>query len=140
MKRENISSASHGAGQLCFHLVWKPKYAYKMLKQDRYKRLCAQILRRIARKHKIEILDLAIADDHLHLVIRVPPYISASKALQLLKGGSAYELFRAQPKFRLRYPKNSFWSRGKSYWTVGDADLPTVRNYVQAQQTISQWF
>jgi hypothetical protein len=29
-----------------------------------------------------------------------------SKAFQLLKGASSYELFRRGPKFRLRYPKD----------------------------------
>ena len=51
----------------------------------------------------------------------------------LLKGASSFELFRRQPKFRLRYPKGHFWSPGKFYRSVGDADLPTVIGYVRGQ-------
>ncbi|MBO8182863.1 MAG: hypothetical protein H0Z28_08745 [Archaeoglobus sp.] len=34
--------------------------------------------------------------------------MSLSKAFQLLKGASSYELFKQEPKFRLSYPKGNF--------------------------------
>ncbi|MDI6903491.1 MAG: transposase, partial [Methanocellales archaeon] len=49
------------------------------------------------------------------------------------KGASAYELFRIEPKFRLRYPKGHFWSPGKFYRSIGDVDIQTTANYVREQ-------
>jgi REP element-mobilizing transposase RayT len=43
--------------------------------------------------------------DHVHLIAGMPQIMSVSEALRLLKGGSAYELFRAKPNFRKRYQK-----------------------------------
>ncbi|MFO8132867.1 MAG: IS200/IS605 family transposase, partial [Thermoplasmatota archaeon] len=74
----------------------------------------------------IVIVEMAVMPGHLHLIVDIPPTMSISRAFQLLKGASAYELFRRQPKFRLRYPRGHFWSPGKFYRTVGDADAETT--------------
>ncbi len=47
---------------------------------------------------------MEIKDDHVHLVIGLKPTLSVSGVFHQLKGRSSYELFRFEPKFRLRYP------------------------------------
>jgi Transposase and inactivated derivatives len=64
--------------------------------------------------------------------------MSVSEAFRLLKGASSYRLFRKKPNFRKRYPRGHFWSPGKFYRSVGDADLETTRNYVRNQKTVHQ--
>lgn len=125
--------AVHGIGQLVFHLEWCPKYRYNMLRQRRFKDFLAKVLEEESSKLRCKILEMGIEDDHVHLVISTRPSLSVSELLQQLKGRSSYELFRLEPKFRLRYPRGSFWSPGKFYRTVGDVDLETTRNYVRAQ-------
>jgi len=75
--------------------------------------------------------------DHVHLVVSIPLIMSLSKTFQLLKGASFYELFRKEPKFRLRYFKGYFWSSGKFYKSVGNVDLETTKNYVQKKKSTS---
>jgi putative transposase len=79
------------------------------------------------------MIELSVMPDHIHLIASLPPTLSVSKAFNLLKGVSSHELFRSQPKFRLRYPRGEPWSSGKFYRSVGDADLETLRNYVRGQ-------
>ena len=114
-----------------------------MFRQDKYKNLLEKILRDIAVEHGIDIVSLSIASDHVHIVASLPFSMSQSKALQLFKGGSSYRLFRANEHFRLRYPKGHFWSPGKFARSVGDADLPTVVDYVknhnQNQRTLGSF-
>ncbi|MGF3584636.1 MAG: IS200/IS605 family transposase [Thermoplasmatota archaeon] len=69
--------------------------------------------------------------DHIHTVAEIPPTMSVSKALQLLKGASSREIFKRKPHFKCRYPKGHLWSPGKFYRTVGDADADTVIQYVR---------
>ncbi|MCL4552706.1 MAG: IS200/IS605 family transposase [Candidatus Marsarchaeota archaeon] len=123
----------HGVGQLVFHLEWCPKYRYNMLRQERFKDFLAKILEEESTKLRCRIIEMGIEDDHVHLVIATRPSISISELLHQLKGRSSYELFRLEPKFRLRYPRGSFWSPGKFYRSVGDVDLETVRHYVRNQ-------
>jgi len=98
------------------------------------KKLCEDILYEVAERHNIGVIELSVMPDHIHIVVQLPPTMSVSKALQLLKGASSYELFRRQPLFRYRYARGSFWSPGKFYRSVGDADTTTVLEYVKNQR------
>jgi putative transposase len=128
---KNLARKSHMVGHNKHHIYWCTKYRYNMMRQSKYKSLLEAILRDIAREHKIEILSLTVAPQHVHIITSLPFSMSQSKALQLFKGGSSYRMFRANEHFRLRYPKGHFWSPGKFARSVSDVDLQTVVNYVE---------
>jgi putative transposase len=92
----------------------------------------------VAERHGIEITDIPVMPDHVHLIAGILQTMSVSDALRLLKGASSHELFWKKPNFRKRYPKGHLWSPGKFYRSVGDADLETTRNYVRNQREIHQ--
>ena len=133
-----LISDSHSVGQNMCHLEWCPKYRYTVLRKQENKNLCEEVLREVSERHKIKITELSVISDHIHLVASIPKTMSVSKALNLLKGASSYELFRRKPNFRKRYPKGNFWSPGKFYRSIGDADLETVKKYVQDQRLIQK--
>ena len=133
-----LVSGAHHIGQNIYHVEWCPKYRYKMFTKDKNKKLCEEILRETAKRHNIQILEINILPDHIHLAISIPPTMSIARAFQLLKGGSAHELFKKEPKFRLRYPKGHFWSPGKFFRTIGDIDLETTTHYIRNQHNINQ--
>lgn len=120
------------------HLEWCTKYRYKMFRQEKYKNLCEEILRGIAQKHDITIRELSVMPEHVHMSIELPPAMSQSKALQLLKGGSSYLLKKAQPKFGLRYRRGNFWSPGAYAGSVGYNTVDIVDNYVKFQEDVHQ--
>jgi putative transposase len=105
-----------------------------MFRGKKNKKLCEDILHEVAERHNILMIELSVMPDHVHTVVLIPPTMSVSKALQLLKGVFSYELFRRQPLFRYRYANGSFWSPGKFYRSVGDADTETVLEYVRNQR------
>jgi putative transposase len=98
------------------------------------KKLCEDILHEVTERHHIGIIELSVMPDYIHIVVQLPSTMSVSKVLQLLKGASSYELSRRQPLFRYRYARGSFWSPGKFYRSVGDADATTVLEYVKNQR------
>jgi len=105
-----------------------------MFMKEENKKLCEEILEEVAKRHKIKIEELSVMPDHIHAVVGIPPTMSVSQALHLLKGASSRELFKQKPNFRKRYPKGHFWSSGKFYRSVGDADTETVMQYVRDQR------
>jgi len=127
----DLVSGSHSIGQNLYHLEWCPKYRYNMFRQEGIKNLCEKILREIAKRHQITITEMSVMPDHIHLVVELPPTMSISQAFHLLKGVSSRELFKQIPVFRARYSRGHFWSPGKFYRTVGDADAETVIQYVR---------
>jgi len=134
--RENIDliSSSHSVGQNLYHLEWCPKYRYKMFMKEENKKLCEDILEKVAKRHKMKIEELSVMPDHIHAVVEIPPTMSVSQALHLLKGASSRELFKQKPNFRKRYPRGHFWSPGKFYRSIGDADTETIIQYVKDQR------
>ena len=130
----DLISGSHSIGQNLYHLEWCPKYRYNMFMKEENKKLCEEVLHEVAKRHKIEITELSVMPDHIHTVVGIPPTMSVSKALQLLKGASSREIFKRKPNFRCRYSKGHLWSPGKFYRSVGDADMETVLQYVRNQR------
>jgi putative transposase len=133
-----LKSTAHKVGINVHHLEWCTKYRYNMLRQDKYKNDCENAIRQQADRHGITIREIFVMPEHIHLSCELPPSMSQSKALQLLKGGSSYLLFRQQPKFRMRYTRGHFWSPGAFASSVGYNTIDTVDNYVKNQEDIHQ--
>jgi putative transposase len=129
---------SHKVSVNVHHLEWCTKYRYEMLKQDKYKKVCEDAILAVAAKHDIKIRELGVMPEHVHISCELPATMSQSKALQLLKGGSSYIIFRQQEKFRLRYPKGHFWSPGAYAGTCGENTIDVVDDYVKNQCDIHQ--
>jgi putative transposase len=89
----DLISNNHSVGQNIYHLEWCPKYRYNMLKNEDIKKLCENILREIADRHHIIIIELSVMPDHIHMVVSLPTTMSVSNALHLLKGASSHEIF-----------------------------------------------
>ena len=123
----------HSVGDSIWHFEWCPKYRYQMFRKFRYKNLVAACIRKAATENKIEVVELNVMPEHLHMVVKIPLTMTPSKALQLLKGRSAYLFFRSHEKARFRYPRGHLWSRGKFASSIGYSDLPTTINYIQTQ-------
>ena len=124
----------HKVGTNFWHMEWCPKYRYKMMKKYENKNLVAAAIRKAASEHGIKIHYLKILPEHVHTLVTLPHGITDSKAFNLLKGRSAYIIFRAKEKFRLRYPRGHFWSPGGFATTVGYNDLNATIAYIENQE------
>ena len=128
---ESFAPRANAAGEVAYHLIWGTKCRYKMFQQPRLYQACEASLRSAAQRHGLTILELSVMPDHVHCVVACPPRVSAAEAARLLKGASAYDAFRFEPRFRLRYPRGALWARHYFVRSVGAADLETVREYVR---------
>ena len=128
------SRQPHSVGDSIWHMEWCPKYRYNMFSKFKYKNLIEACIRKSAHEHGIEIKEINVMPEHLHCIVKLPLTMTPSKALQLLKGRSAYLFFVAHPKARLRYPKGHLWSRGKFATSIGYSDIATTTSYIQHQE------
>ena len=134
----DLVSGAHAIFQCVYHIEWCPKYRFNVFKKEGSKCDMENILQKIASEHKMQIEELAVMPDHVHMVVHVNPNISLSKATQLLKGRSSYEYFKIHPNLRNRYTNEHMWSRGKFYRSIGSVDLETTKQYVHNQFDIHQ--
>ena len=117
-----------------YHLVWVPKYRYRILTGIVQEEVSDSILRFTEQQHG-EVVELNVQKDHVHLVCMVAPKISISDFMGKLKGRSAIRLLHRFPEIReKRYWGNHFWARGYCVDTVG-IDSEIIRQYVKYQET-----
>lgn len=92
------------------------------------------IIQKIGYDYDIDIVELEIPNDHIHMVIRGIPKQSPSDVMQIVKSITAREFFRIYPEIKRKY----FWG-GKSWTqsffveTIGNATEDVIRKYVQDQ-------
>jgi putative transposase len=121
---------AHAVWQCKYHVVWCPKYRYRILRGELGKTV-RDIIRQLCEWKKIEILEGNIQIDHIHLVLEIPPKYSISEAVGFLKGKSAIKLFDFHLELKRRYWADIF-AKGYCVSTVG-LDEAQIRNYVRYQ-------
>ncbi len=116
-----------------YHIVWIPKYRYKVLKGKIGEEVRKTIIIQSERLG-CDIVELNIQSDHVHLLIKVPPKISISSLMGVMKGKSAIRVFNKFPELKQRpYWGNHFWASGYCVDTVG-LDSEMIKKYVKYQE------
>ncbi|WBA84045.1 IS200/IS605 family transposase [Endozoicomonas sp. GU-1] len=80
------------------------------------------------------VVELNIQNDHVHLLVKVPPKVSISQLVGTVKGRTALRLFTKFPYLKKKpYWGNHFWAKGYCVDTVG-VDAEMIRKYVKYQE------
>ena len=114
-----------------YHIVWCPKYRFRILKGDIAKSV-REIIRQLCEWRQIEILAGNVQTDHVHLVISFPPKYSVAEVIGFLKGKSAIKVFDRHLDLKKRYWGRHFWAKGYCVSTVG-LDEEQIKKYVTWQ-------
>ncbi|TVP10156.1 transposase [Shewanella sp. KCT] len=120
-----------------YHIVWTPKYRFRLLKnklgKDVYR--CIQVY---SEQLGCTVDELNVQIDHVHLVIKVPPKLSISKLMGALKGKIALKICSKYPYLRKnKLWGNHFWQRGYFVDTVG-INEEVIRRYVRHQEIVEK--
>ncbi len=134
-----FSKLSHSLYECKYHVVFCPKYRYKILDTVVSKYVHQEIYRLCNQKDGVEILELNVQIDHVHLVVSIPPKYAVSRFMGYLKGKLALRLFDRFPQLRKRYWGQHVWSRGYCVSTVG-LDEERIRKYVKWQMKKEEKF
>jgi len=133
MSKSKYRKLSHVVYKCDYHIVWTPKYRYRVLFGE-VKSLVEKDMRILCEWKGVEIAELNVQVDHIHLVCSIPPKVSVSELLGTLKGKLAIKLFKSYPNLKQKpYWGNHFWSRGYFVTTVG-VDEEIIKRYVKYQE------
>jgi len=116
-----------------YHFVWIPKYRHKVFEEP-----CRSVLKgiigKIAYDYNIELAELEIPVDHIHMVVRTEPKVSPSDVMQIVKSISAREFFRHYPELKEKYFwGGKLWTQSYFVETVGNVNEEEIRKYVRDQ-------
>ena len=133
MKERKFNKLSHTIYKCIYHVVFCPKYRKKILQDDIAEYIKQQIYILCCQKDLVEVLELNVQVDHVHLIVSIPPKYSVSSFMGFLKGKIALRLFQKYDRVGKKFWGRHFWSRGYCVSTVG-LDEERIRKYVKWQQ------
>lgn len=124
---------THTIYECKYHIVICPKYRHRIFEGDVAEYTRQKLYHLCIEKDLVEILELNIQKDHIHLVMSIPPKYSISSMMGFLKGKISIKLFQRHEKIGKKYWGRHLWSRGYCVSTVG-LDEEKIRKYVKWQE------
>ena len=100
--RNDYESLSHTKWRCQYHIILTPKYRRQAI-YGKYKKEIGKILRTLCERNGIEILEANACRDHIHMLVAIPPKMSVSRAMGILKGKSALMIFDRFANLKYKY-------------------------------------
>jgi putative transposase len=124
---------SHSLYECKYHIVFCPKYRYRIFKDEVAVYTQQAICELCAHKEQVEVLELNVRTDHIHLVVTIPPKYAISEFMGYLKGKLALRLFHQYEQLGKRFWGRHLWATGYCVSTIG-LDEDKIRKYVKWQE------
>jgi putative transposase len=132
MSKERWKHSSTCVYNCGYHLIWCPKYRKKVLNDGVDKRL-KELLIEKAKEIGVDIEQMEIMPDHVHLFVHAKPTNPAHHIVGMLKGYTSRILRKEFSWLRTKLP--TLWTRSYYCETVGHISEETIRRYIEQQKT-----
>jgi putative transposase len=109
--------------------MWCPKRRRSIL-VGRIKHRLEQVIHETAKEMGVEVLDLAVNPDHLHLFVSAYPQLAVHKIVKRFKGRSSHTLRKEFPELH-KLP--SLWTHSYFVSTASHVSTKTIQEYIQRQ-------
>lgn len=128
-------SQNHSKHLLMVHLIFSIKYRKKLL--IKYGREIKDIFYNISEEKDLNIIEMEVDKDHIHILVQYPPIKSILEVVRLFKQMSTYRIWRQNNNHI--YLKKQFWKE-KTFWgdgyfacSIGQVSKETIKKYIQNQ-------
>ena len=128
-----LTRNSHHVFRIMYHFVWIPKYRHKVFEEP-YRSVLKNIISKIGYDYNIEIVELEIPRDHVHMIVKSEPKRCPSEIMQVIKSISARNFFKLHPEIKKKYFwGGKLWTQSFFVETIGNANDGVIRRYVRGQ-------
>ncbi len=121
----------HTSSMLTDHIVFTPKFRARVLVGSVAKD-CERLIKRVCYNMDVEVLQMAVAEDHVHLFVQYPPDLSPSTVVERIKSNTSRDL-RLKYSHLVKWNKNGFWASGCYHGSVGQG-FDVVERYILGQR------
>lgn len=118
----------HSYSQIFIHLVFSTKQRAPIISPEFEEKLNSYIINS-GKKFDMQVLAIGGTENHLHVLLILPPKLSVSEAARIIKGGSSKwinDQFMEERKFR--------WQRGYGAFSINKSLVPTTIKYIKNQK------
>ena len=128
------NSLSHTKWDHIYHVVFVP-YKRKRKLYGEIRKFVGPKLRELALQRGSEILEGHLVQDHVHMMIKIPPKYAVSEVIGYIKGKCAIAVARQFSGVKKNFNGEKFWARGYASSTVG-FNKDQIRHYVKQQEQL----
>jgi putative transposase len=123
---------AHTVFRIHLHLVWVTKYRKPVMTGEVGTRL-RELIREICGNQEVTIIKGHISKDHVHLFVSIPPQVTISRLLQMLKGKTSYKMMHEFPHLRKKFWGRHMWARGYFCVSSGNVTDEVIKQYIEEQ-------
>ena len=114
-----------------YHVVFCPKYRRPVL-VDGVDDCLKELIKETCDQLNVEIIEMEIMPDHVHLLMEVDPQYGIHKAVKRIKGYSSRVLRQEFSWLKSRIP--TLWTNSYFVSTVGGAPFSVIKQYIEDQK------
>jgi len=119
---------AHTYTALYYHVIFSTKNRQPWISPDIEQRVWSYVAA-IAINHGMKTLSVGGVDDHLHVLLSMPPTLSVSNGVKLLKGASSRWIHQT-----FDHLADFAWQAGYATLTLGRERLQTTERYIGKQR------
>ena len=125
------NSLAHTKWNCKYHVVFAPKYRRKVFYKEKRVEI-GKILRMLCEWKSVRIIEAEVYQDHIHMLVEIPPKVAVSSFMGYLKGKSSLMIYEQFPELKYKYRNREFWCRGYYVDTAGK-NAKKIQEYIQQQ-------
>ena len=129
-----FQSLSHSKWDCKYHVVFVPKCRKKVL-YGKIREFLGPKFRELALQKDCKIIKGNMVQDHVHMLIAIPPKYSVSAIVGYIKGKSAIAVARQFGGRQRNFNGEQFWARGYAVSTVGFEE-EKIKAYIKNQERL----
>ena len=129
-----FQSLAHSKWDCKYHVVFVPKCRKKAL-YGKIREFLIPKFRELASQKSCEIIKGNMVQDHVHMLIAIPPKYSVAEIIGYIKGKSAISIARQFGGRKKNFNGEQFWARGYAVSTVGFEETK-IKAYIQNQERL----
>ena len=131
MTYENLS---HSKWDCTYHIVFIPKCRKKEL-YGKVRKFLGSVFHELAGQRRSKIVEGHMVQDHVHMMIQIPPKYAVAEVVGYIKGKSAIAVARQFGGRKRNFSGEKLWARGYAVSTVG-FEKEQVQKYVKNQKQL----
>jgi len=130
----SYESLSHSKWDCSYHVVFVPKGRKKEL-YGKIRNFLKTTFHELAQHKSSKIMAGHMVQDHVHMLIKIPPKYAVAEVIGYLKGKTAIAVARQFSGRKRNFNGEKFWARGYAVSTVGYNE-EQIRNYIKNQEQL----
>ncbi|WP_342259570.1 IS200/IS605 family transposase [Candidatus Tisiphia endosymbiont of Metellina segmentata] len=127
-------SLNHSKWDCKYHIVFIPKCRKKEL-YGKVRKYLGNVFHELAFQRGRKIIEGHMVQDHVHMLIKIPPKYSVAEVIGYIKGKSAIAVARQFGGRKRNFNGEKLWARGYAVSTVGFEENQ-IKHYIKNQEQL----